>query len=257
MSYNQKHNEANGEYNRDGTDHNFSWNCGAEGRTSDRSINDLRKRQARNFLATLLLSQGVPMILAGDETGRTQDGNNNAYCHDSEMTWLDWDLAADQRGLLQFVRELIRLRKSQPVFCRRTFFQGRPLYGDEVKDIYWLTPHGTEMAEQDWRADHLRSLGIGLVGNQISEVDEKGNVVTGDSFLILMNAGQEPVDFKLDPRTTGYKWQLVFNSVEQDWKSRDIGSITSFLLHGKSVVLLRVYETNLRFRLDSLDKGSR
>ncbi len=156
VSFNEKHNEANGEENRDGSNHNDSWNCGTEGSTDDDAINTLRARQQRNFLATLLLSQGVPMLLAGDEFGHSQHGNNNAYCQDSPLAWLDWNLSTEQRALLDFTQKLMRLRKTEPVFLRRHFFQGRAIHGADIKDLYWLKPDGSEMADWDWHTDHAR-----------------------------------------------------------------------------------------------------
>ncbi|MEO8248937.1 MAG: glycogen debranching protein GlgX [Burkholderiales bacterium] len=197
VSYDKKHNEANGEHNRDGTDHNQSWNCGVEGPTSDPEVLALRARQQRNLLATLLLSQGVPMLLAGDEIGRTQGGNNNAYCQDNEVSWLDWSLTDDKRALLSFTQRLIALRAAHPVFRRRDFFQGRPLYGSSVRDIVWLHPDGSEMTEQEWQHEHARALGVFFSGSGLDDVDAHGQPVTDDSFLLLFNAGAEPVAFTL------------------------------------------------------------
>src|SRR5918994_759074 len=165
VSYNEKHNEANGEGNKDGTTDNRSWNCGAEGPTDDPAVNALRARQQRNFLATLLLSQGVPMLLGGDELGRTQNGNNNAWCQDNERSWFDW--ANADAGLLHFTERLIRFRHRHPVFCRRRWFQGRPIHGTGVSDIGWFTPGGHEMSEHDWQATFCRSLGVFLNGSAI------------------------------------------------------------------------------------------
>jgi len=169
VSYNHKHNEANLEGNRDGTDNNLSWNCGAEGRTDDAAINALRRRQKRNFLAALFLSQGAPMLLAGDEMGRTQGGNNNAYCQDNETSWLDWDLRPEDRQLLEFVQRLIQLRRERPVFRRGEFFQGRPIRASGVKDIMWLSPDGREMGPEAWRQSHARCLGVYLAGDPQAE----------------------------------------------------------------------------------------
>jgi pullulanase/glycogen debranching enzyme len=165
VSYNHKHNHANREGNRDGSDHNLSWNCGAEGITDDPAVNALRRRQKRNLLATLLLSQGVPMLLAGDEMGRTQRGNNNAYCQDNEISWLNWGTQREDRDLLQFVQRLIALRREHPVLRRGEFFQGRPVRANGVKDIMWFSPEGREMNAEAWRQPHARCLGIQLAGN--------------------------------------------------------------------------------------------
>jgi len=194
VSYNDKHNEANGEDNRDGHDHNLSWNCGVEGSTDDLAILRLRERQARNFLATLLVSQGVPMLCAGDEIGRTQQGNNNAYCHDSELTWLDWNLDRARRALLEFTSRLIALRRRHPVLRRQQFFHGRKLRGSEVKDLSWLRPDGKEMTDEDWNVN-TRCLGLRLAGDAIDDIDAEGRRVGGATVLALVNAHHEPLDF--------------------------------------------------------------
>jgi glycogen operon protein len=239
VSYNHKHNEANGEQNRDGSNNNMSWNCGVEGPTSDPSINELRSRQQRNFLATLLLSQGVPMLLAGDELGHTQQGNNNVYCQDSTLAWLNWDLSQEQRELFQFVRRLLHLRKENPVFRRRHFFQGRPIHGLDVKDLYWLSPNGTEMADSDWDAGYARCLAMGMMGDQIDETDEHGLRIIGDSFLILFNAGPENVSFHLGGRAHGRNWELIFDTSAPNMESRILEHLDTYLLQGRSLAVLR------------------
>jgi glycogen operon protein len=239
VSYDRKHNEANGEENRDGSDHNDSWNCGEEGPTGDPGINARRLRQKRNFLATLLLSQGVPMLLAGDEFGHSQQGNNNAYCQDSAITWIDWNLSAEQRKQLDFVRLLLRLRKSQPVFRRRRFFQGRPVHGDDIKDIYWLTPDGAQMTEKDWNADHVRCLGLGLAGVQIDETDAHGQRIVGDNFLILFNADHAPRLFRLAARAQTLLWTCEFDTADPHSTGKVLGHLTEYALQPRSVVLLR------------------
>jgi glycogen operon protein len=213
VSHEKKHNEANGEENRDGSDANDSWNCGIEGPTGDPSINALRARQRRNFLATLLLSQGVPMLLAGDEFARSQLGNNNAYCQDNAISWIDWNLDEDQKNLLEFVRSLLRLRRAEPVFRRRHFFQGRPIHGTEIKDIYWLRPDGVEMTESDWKCSHACTLGMGLLGDQINESDEHGQTIRGGTFLILLNAKDTEMPFRLGARARQVQWHLVLDTV--------------------------------------------
>jgi isoamylase len=212
VSYNDKHNEANGEDNRDGESHNRSWNCGAEGPTDDPEINAMRARQQRNFLTTLLLSQGVPMLLGGDEIGRTQRGNNNAYCQDGEISWYDW-AHADQ-SLLQFTRSLLRLRQRHPVFCRRRWFQGRPIHGSGVSDIGWFTPGGAEMSEEDWRAGFAKSLGVYLNGDAIPTPYERGERVGVQSFYVRCNAHHEPLDFTMPESKWGQRWTQVLNTYE-------------------------------------------
>jgi len=197
VSYNEKHNEANQEENHDGHDHNLSWNCGVEGPTDDPAIRTLRARQQRNFLATLLLSQGVPMLQAGDEIGRTQYGNNNAYCQDNELSWLDWELDSSQQELLDFTRFVIRLFHRHPVLRRRKFFRGRQLRGSEVKDLAWFRPDGQETTDQDWNNGYARVLGVRLAGDAIAEVDEQGNAIVDDTLLLLLNAHHEPLSFTL------------------------------------------------------------
>ncbi len=197
VSYNDKHNEANGEDNRDGHGHNLSWNCGVEGPTDDPEVLALRARQQRNFIATLMLSQGVPMLLAGDEAGRTQQGNNNAYCQDNALNWIDWGDSAGRRSLLAFTQRLIALRAAHPVFRRRDFFQDRPLRGSEVRDIVWLQPDGTEMSEDAWQQDHARALAVFLSGDGLTEMDGRGRAVRDDSFALLFNAAEEGVIFTL------------------------------------------------------------
>ena len=212
VSYNEKHNEANGEGNQDGHNDNLSWNCGVEGPTDDPAILDLRLRQKRNMLTTLLLSQGVPMLCGGDEIGRTQQGNNNAYCQDNELSWHDWGLAAEDRELLGFVRELIALRQQHPVFRRRRFFQGRKIHGSEIKDIVWLRPDGREMDESDWSQGYLRALGIVLAGDAIEETDARGNRIVDDTFLLLLNAHHEAIPFLLPSPEGNASWSVVLNT---------------------------------------------
>src|SRR5688500_1125530 len=177
VSYNDKHNEANGEDNRDGESHNRSWNCGAEGPTDNPDILRLRQRQMRNFFATLLLSQGVPMICGGDEIGRTQNGNNNAYCQDNEISWYNWDISSEEQALFTFTSGLIMLRAAHPVFRRRQFFQGRSIYGADIKDLSWFRPDGEEMTDEDWKQGYVRCLGVRLAGDRIEEKDHLGNPI--------------------------------------------------------------------------------
>ena len=217
VSYDHKHNEANGEQNRDGTDNNRSWNCGVEGPTEDAAINALRRRQKRNFLSTLLLSQGVPMLLAGDEMGHTQQGNNNAYCQDNEISWLNWDLQPEDCNLLAVVRRLIALRKNHPVFHRRNFFHGRAIKGADIKDILWLKPDGKEMTDQEWNQESARCLGWFLAGEGLNELNERGESVRDESFLVLANAHHESIPFALPVLPQNMQWvTLIDTSTEPD-----------------------------------------
>ncbi|HZF07704.1 MAG TPA: glycogen debranching protein GlgX [Thermoanaerobaculia bacterium] len=210
VSYNEKHNEANGEDNRDGESHNRSWNGGAEGETDDPEVLALRARQQRNLLATLLLSQGIPMLLGGDEIGRTQRGNSNAYCQDNEISWYDWE-AADE-DLLDFTAGLIHLRREHPVFRRRRWFHGRPLHGAEARDVGWFRPDGEEMSEEDWRQGFARSLGVWLNGEAIPGLDRRGEPVRDDTFYLLFNAAAEPLAFRLPGGVWGGGWVEVFDT---------------------------------------------
>ncbi|MTD13951.1 glycogen debranching protein GlgX [Nakamurella sp. YIM 132087] len=213
VSYNEKHNEANGEDNNDGESHNRSWNCGVEGETDDAEVLALRARQQRNFLTTLLLSQGVPMIAHGDELGRTQQGNNNVYCQDSPLSWVDWS-AADE-SLIEFTASIARLRHHHPTFRRRRFFDGRPAArgeGEPLPDIVWIQPSGEQMRPEDWDAGFGRSIGVFLNGNGIRGMDRRGSRVVDDSFLLLFNAHDEPLDFTLPSDEYSAGWQLVVDT---------------------------------------------
>jgi isoamylase len=223
VSYNDKHNDANGEENRDGADDNRSWNCGAEGPTDDEKIVELRARQRRNLIATLLLSQGVPMLLHGDEIGRTQHGNNNAYCQDNELSWVDWSLLADNRGLLDFTAAVINLRRQHPVFRRRRFFQGRPIRrSDELRDIAWFTPAGAEMSEQDWEADFGRSIMAFLNGDAIPDLDARGQRVHDDSFLLCFNAHDGDMGMTIPDNTYGDEWAVVLDTHAGEVSTGDV-----------------------------------
>jgi glycogen operon protein len=204
VSYNEKHNEANGEKNRDGESYNRSWNCGVEGPADDPEVRDLRESQKRNFVATLLLSQGVPMLLGGDEIGRTQEGNNNAYCQDNEISWYNWkSVDAD---LLAFCQRLVRYRKDHPVFRRRRWFQGRPIHGSEVKDIAWFSKEGEQMVEADWGQGNVKSLGVFLNGETIPNPNPHGEPVTDDNFYLIFNAHHQPLTFSLPGPDWGDRW---------------------------------------------------
>jgi len=242
VSYNGKHNEKNGEENRDGTDNNLSWNCGAEGPTTDREILRLRERQKRNFLATLLFSQGVPMLCGGDEIGRTQEGNNNAYCQDNELSWFDWRLDKRRRDLLTFTRNLIQLRRDHPVLRRRQFFYGRRIRGSEVKDLAWFRPDGKEMTEENWQDPHSRCIGLRLAGDAIDEVDAQGERITGDTLLMLLNAHHEPVSFTLPAHRPGVKWELLLDTRTPDGRRlhRPMRGGEEYGLEGRCLALLQL-----------------
>jgi len=244
VSYNDKHNDANGEGNRDGSDDNRSWNCGVEGPTDDPEVLELRRRQQRNFLSTLVLSQGVPMLVGGDEMGRTQGGNNNAYCQDNEISWLDWDFKDDDRDLLDFTRHLIALRRAHPVFRRRSFFQGRPIHGSERADIGWFGPDGTEMTVDEWASAEVGAIGMFLNGDQISEPGQRGEPIVDDSFLVLLN-GPEPAKFQLPDRRWAHTYELVLDTAIGYVRRVDGTEGAMFAadddvwLQGRSVVVLR------------------
>ncbi len=214
VSYDQKHNEANGEENRDGADDNESWNMGVEGETDDAGILTARRRRMRSLLTTLFVSQGVPMLLAGDELGRTQGGNNNGYCQDNEISWLDWRLEDWQIAQLDFTRRLIRLRQEQPVLGRRRFFQGRPIRGAEIADIAWFVPDGHEIDEPHWNEAWRRSFGLRLAGDAIAECDREGRPIVGDTLMILFNAWQDAVEFKLPRDARGRPWEVLLDTAD-------------------------------------------
>ena len=240
VSYNHKHNEANGEDNRDGTNDNMSWNCGVEGPTDDPDVQKLRARQNRNYMTTLLVSQGVPMLSGGDELGHTQLGNNNAYCQDNEISWLNWKLTDEQQGFLEWVRKLVRFRMEQPVLRRRRFFQGRTLRGSDVKDVTWFTPGGHEMTDKDWSDSFVRTLGMRLAGNAIQETDEHGERVIGDTILVLFNGKEEPVSFMLPPPNDDQVWSVVFDTARPTNDLSDVPHSRIYPLDGRSVVVLRL-----------------
>jgi glycogen operon protein len=246
VSYNDKHNEANDEGNRDGESHNRSWNCGAEGPVDDPAVLALRRLQQRNFLATLLLSQGVPMLCGGDEIGRTQRGNNNAYCQDNEISWFDWQ-AADLE-LLRFTTELIALRRAHPIFRRRRWFLGRPIHGAGVLDIAWFKLDGSEMAEADWQQGFAQSLGVFLNGQGIQALDARGEPVVDASFFVVFNASAEPLPFRLPDGSAGLgarwpRWMTVLDTatgeVHAAGEGREIGAGETAEVAGRSLQLFR------------------
>jgi glycogen operon protein len=237
VSYNEKHNEANGEDNNDGEGHNLSWNCGVEGATLDPAVSALRARQKRNLMASLLLSVGVPMINGGDELGRTQSGNNNAYCHDNELSWTKWDLSPEDQEFLEFTRRLVHFRRAQPVLTRRKYFQGRSIRGEGVKDIYWLDPSGHEMTDAAWNASFVRSLGVLAVGLALDEVDERGRQVTGDTLLILLNAHYEEVPFVLPRVQRDTSWLRMVDTTESRATEQRFAGNRTYPLQGRSLAL--------------------
>jgi len=242
VSYERKHNEANGDGNRDGSDDNRSWNCGTEGPTDDSAITELRTRQQRNFLVTLFCSQGVPMLLAGDEIGRTQGGNNNAYCQDNEVSWVDWEAAGKHADLLDFTCALIALRRDHPVFRRRRFFSGTVQGTAGPGDITWLTPAGTEMTVADWRSD-ARALAVLLNGGAITEPGPRGEAITDDSFLLLFNAGDQPVTFTVPSAGQAADWDVIVDTASPAAEPRDRHAAASQLaVSGRTAIVLQARE---------------
>ncbi|MCI0546603.1 MAG: glycogen debranching protein GlgX [Candidatus Rokubacteria bacterium] len=244
VSYNDKHNEANQEENRDGTDDNLSWNCGVEGPTDDPAVIALRERQMRNLLATLFLAQGVPMLVAGDELAKSQRGNNNAYSQDNELSWLDWPPSRAALRQLEFTRRLIRLRLAHPVFHRRRFFQGRRIHGSEVKDLSWFRPDGKEMTVEEWNNWFSRCIGLRLAGDAMEEADDRGEPIVDDTFLLLLNAHYEDVPFLLPAHRPGLRWQLELDT--RSWETalrprpRAFRAGEPYPLEGRSLALLQL-----------------
>ena len=235
VSYRDKHNDANGEGNRDGSDDNRAWNCGVEGETDDPAILSLRARQARNLLATLLLSQGVPMLVAGDELGRTQRGNNNAYCQDNEISWLDW-LRVDEDPLA-FTRSVVELRQSHPVFHRRNWFQGRPIHGVGIEDCAWFQPSGEEMSVEDWEVGYARSLGVFINGAFLG-IDDRGQRITDDSFLLLFNAHNEPVEFRLPDQKFGREWNIKITTQAESETGSTVAAGTQVMIGAHAMMVM-------------------
>lgn len=240
VSYNEKHNEANGEHNNDGESHNRSWNCGAEGPTDDPGIRALREKQKRNFLTTLFLSQGVPMLVAGDEISRTQHGNNNAYCQDNEISWINWDTA--DKELLGFTTKLIGLYKQHAVFSRRRWFQGQPIKGVGVNDIAWFLPEGTQMGDENWTQDFAKSLAVYLNGQGLRSVSPKGEKILDNDFYVIFNAYEKELDFKLPPEKYGDAWVKILDTHENylGENGKIYGADDLIKVEGRSVVLLKL-----------------
>jgi glycogen operon protein len=243
VSYNEKHNEANGENNQDGADDNESWNCGVEGPTDAPEVRALRARQQRNFLATLFLSQGVPMLLGGDEAGRTQQGNNNAYCQDGEITWVDWSLDDERAALLAFTRRLSAIRREHPALRRRRFFEGLYLPGADIKDVTWFKLDGAELKDQDWADGNARSLGMRLAGSAMEERDPGGGRLSDDTLLVLLNAHHDDLPFVLPPTGgDGSHWEVLLDTRAAESEGRGdtaypVGE--QYPLGARSLALLR------------------
>jgi glycogen operon protein len=241
VSYNEKHNEANLDNNADGESHNRSWNCGVEGETDDPGVIALRARQRRNIVATLLLSQGVPMLLHGDEIGRTQHGNNNGYCQDNEMTWMDWSNADEE--MLEFTQRVTRLRHEHPVFRRRRFFDGRPVSRrgrETLPDIQWFTPDGTEMTEEDWESGFGRSIAVYLNGQGIPSLDARGQRVTDDSFLLCFSAHDEAIEFRVPGTEYASSWEVEIDTMDPGKNDgMDVAAGATVSVGPRALVVLR------------------
>jgi len=238
VSFNEKHNEANLDDNKDGSDHNDSWNMGTEGPTDDPEINKLRERQTRNFLATLMLSQGVPMLLGGDEFARSQRGNNNCYCQDDELTWYDWTLDEPRKRLLEFTSKLIKLRRDHPNLHRRRFFQDRKIRGSVVRDIAWYGTDGKEISDEAWSEAWNRSIGLLLNGQTLQVMDDEGHPVVDDSFLILVNAADTGVEYVMPEPPDGNPWRQVVDTENVENPFCDAAVADKVILGGRSI---RVY----------------
>ncbi|MCB2100542.1 MAG: glycogen debranching protein GlgX [Rhodobacterales bacterium] len=253
VSYETKRNQANGENNRDGTDNNRSWNCGAEGPTDDADVLALRARQKRNLMATLMLSQGVPMITAGDELGRSQGGNNNAYCQDNEISWLDWSMERDEdRDFLEFVRGLLRLRRRHPVFRRTRFFHGTHIGDSAVKDVTWLSPEGGELRDEQWRLHYARCFGFQLGGDTGEYYSRSGQSLIDDRFIVLMNADREPLRFKLPGVHLGRLWRVILDTARPEPGDHMYHASEDYPMEGRSLVVL-VRRNNLA--VEDVDPG--
>ncbi|MCW2529784.1 MAG: glycogen debranching protein, partial [Pseudonocardiales bacterium] len=243
VSYNEKHNEANGEDNNDGESHNRSWNCGVEGPTDDPEINELRSRQQRNFIATMMLSQGVPMICHGDELGRTQGGNNNGFCQDDEITWINW--AERDEELNRFTEEVAALRSSHPIFRRRRFFDGLPVRlrgAEEIPDIDWFSPDGAVMTEEDWGSGFGKSVALFLNGQGIPDLDSRGQRVVDDSFMLFFNAHYDEIEFCVPGADHGSLWQPVLDTANGTDGAESVKAGAAIPVAGRSLVVLRNIE---------------
>lgn len=244
VSYNEKHNEDNGEDNNDGESHNRSWNCGVEGETDDPEILALRERQKRNFLVTLMLSQGVPMLVAGDEMERTQQGNNNGYCQDNEISWINWQFVEEKTDLLNFARQLVYFRRKHPVFQRRRWFQGRPIFGKTISDIHWFNSNGTDMTEEQWQDDFAKALTIFLNGREIPKVGFQGQRIIDQSFLLFFNAHWEALEFYLPESLQAQEWRVIIDTTKPSFVEEGViyKGTQEILVEGRSVVVLEFIE---------------
>ena len=240
VSYNEKHNEANGENNNDGDSHNRSWNCGAEGATEDANVITLRNKQKRNFLTTLFLSQGVPMLVAGDELGKTQNGNNNAYCPDNEISWINWQNT--DKELLDFTKKLTQFQHAHPVFCRRRWFKGKPIHGSGVEDIAWFLPNGDIMNDENWSHDFAKSLGVFLNGKAIPSDGPKGERIIDNNFYIVFNAYDGELPYALPPEEFGSTWSKVIDTHESffcEESGQSFSAGETITVQGRSVIVLK------------------
>ncbi|HVT69218.1 MAG TPA: glycogen debranching enzyme, partial [Trebonia sp.] len=240
VSYDHKHNEANGEDNRDGTDDNRSWNSGVEGPTDDPEVLQIRERRRRAMMATLLFSQGVPMIRHGDELGLTQQGNNNAYCQDNELSWVDWENADDD--FLEFCEEVVSFRRAHPVFRRRRFFEGEPIFRGGLADITWFRPDGAEMTDEDWGAGFAKSLGVFLNGVGLPDPDRRGRPLRDDSFLLLFNGHHEDIPFVLPGREFGRRWVAELTTIPEPGARKPKAAGAKITVAGRSLQVLRRVE---------------
>jgi glycogen operon protein len=240
VSYDEKHNEANLEGNADGENHNLSWNCGVEGPTDDPAIVALRERQKRNFIATMLLSQGVPMLRGGDELSHTQQGNNNAYCQDNELSWLDWDLDEARTAFLEFCKRVIRLRRENGALRRRRFLHGHRVRGTDIKDIAWFAPSGREMAERDWNHPAARCLGVRLVCADEEDEGGSGAAAAPNTLMLYFNAHHEPVPVRLPAHAPEERWELLLDTADGHDPRRVRRTIDRYRLEARSTAVLRL-----------------
>jgi isoamylase len=240
VSYDQKHNEANGDENRDGDNNNSSWNSGAEGPTDNGEIQAIRERRKRDLIASLFLSQGVPMLRGGDELSQSQNGNNNAFCQDNETSWLKWDISGKEKEFLEFTKKIVAIWASQPVLKRRKFFHGREIRGSNVKDVTWHEPSGKEMTDENWKKDFVRSLGMCLDGEAIEDRDEKGEPIKGPTLYILLNGHHEDVPANLPAFKRGKEWMKLVDTFGAKTEPTSLAFGSSYLLRGRSIAIFQL-----------------